>query len=712
MPTRRATRSTRPALVPVSVRESDQSWWVLLALILATFAAYQPAWHGGLLWDDDAHLIPPTLASVSGLGRIWTDFQVTQQYYPIVNTAFWIMNRLWGTETFGYHAVNIVLHACSAWLVFVILKRWSMKGALTAAALFALHPVQVESVAWMSELKNTLSGVFYLLAAFAYFRFDESRDRRWYLAAFAAFVLALGSKTVTATLPAALAVVLWWRHGRLDWRRDLVPLAPMLVVGVVAGVVTAWLEVAWVGAHGESFGLSGIQRVLLAGRAAWFYGAKAVWPAPLMFMYPRWSIDASALWQYVFPIALAAAIAGLWWMRHRARGPLAAALFFCGTLFPALGFVNVFPFRYSFVADHFQYLAILGVLVPVSIGATSVLQRWRPGLQEWVIAALLAAPLFVLTYRQSQFYVDAETLYRATLDANPSSLLAHNNLAALLLDGPESGWAEAERHATAAIAIAPDDAAAHNNLGLVRQRAGRFEDSVREHREAIRLDPEMAAAHYNLGISLGALNRLDESAAAYRESLRIFPSQAAARSNLGQLLARQGRLAEGAEEIRAAIAIDPDSPDMRMNLANVLLAGGDNEAAIAAYDQALVLRPGWGEASYNKGMALRRVSRTNDALVAFQAAEAALPGSAQVQVGLASLLVSMGRLEEAVMHYERALQLPNPPRPADLHNDVGLVLAQLGRLPAAIVHFEAAIRLRPDFASARANLARALRGGR
>ena len=665
-----------------------------------------------MLWDDDAHLTTPALASVSGLARIWTDFQVTQQYYPVVNTAFWVMNRLWGTETFGYHAVNIVLHACSAWLVYLILKRWSLKGALVAAALFALHPVQVESVAWMSELKNTMSGLFYLLAACAYFRFDESRDWRWYAAACIAFLMALGSKTVTATLPAALGVVFWWRRGRLDWRRDLLPLLPLFVAGIGAGIATAWLEVVWVGAQGGAFELSWIERVLLAGRAAWFYASKAVWPVPLMFMYPRWSIDASVAWQWIFPIALAAAFAALWWRRDRARGPLAAALFFCGTLFPALGFVNVYPFRFSFVADHFQYLAIIGVLVPVAYGVTTVAQRWRPGLQEWVVAVLVAAPLFVLTYRQSLIYVDAETLYRESLASNPASVLAHNNLATLLLNGPESGWAEAEAHAKTAVELEPDNAVAHNNLGLAWQRAGRLEDSVREHREAIRLDPELAEAHYNLGISLGALNRLDEAVASYRESLRLFPSQAAARSNLGQLLARQGRGAEGVEEIRAAIAIDPESADLRMNLANVLLAGGSPDQALAAYDQALLLRPGWGEAAFNKGMALRRLSRPAEALAALQIAQSALPTSPRVQVGLASLLVSMGRLEDAVIHYERALALPNPPNAAELHHDAGLVLAQMGRLPSAIAHFEAAIRLRPDFAAARASLARAQRGGR
>ena len=193
---------------------------------------------------------------------------------------------------------------------------------------------------------------------------------------------------------------------------------------------------AWVGAHGDAFRLSAIERVLLAGRAVWFYAAKAVWPAPLVFMYPRWTIDATVWWQYLFPVALAGVIAVLWGVRDRSRGPLAAALFFCGTLFPALGFVNVFPFRYSFVADHFQYLAIIGLLVPLAYGLTIALRRWRPRIQEGLVAGLVAVPLFALTLAQSRQYVSAETLYRSTLAANPDSLLAHNNLAALLLDGP------------------------------------------------------------------------------------------------------------------------------------------------------------------------------------------------------------------------------------------------------------------------------------
>jgi len=215
-------------IFPPKTADGDEA----LARTLGRLAAYQPAWRGTMLWDDDAHVIPPALASAEGLWRIWTDFTVTQQYYPIANTAFWVMNRLWGHDPLGYHLVNIVLHALSAFLVAGILRGWSVPGATLAAVIFALHPVHVESVAWMTELKNTLSGVCYLAALAAYLRFDERRERRWYALALAAFIVALGSKTVVATLPAALLVIIWWRRGRIEWRHDVVPLLPFFVAGV------------------------------------------------------------------------------------------------------------------------------------------------------------------------------------------------------------------------------------------------------------------------------------------------------------------------------------------------------------------------------------------------------------------------------------------------------------------------------------------------
>ena len=373
----RTAQPTQPQTAPaVRPSASPQLWLLFAGLVLLTLAVYYPAWHGGMLWDDDAHITRVDLRSLSGLWRIWFDVGATQQYYPAAHSAFWVFYQLWGDNTLGYHLANIVLHASSAFLVAVILRRLAIPGAVLAALIFAVHPVNVESVAWMTELKNTLSGVCYLGAALMYLRFDESRDRRWYALAAGLFVLALFSKTVTATLPAALLVIFWWQRGRIRWREDVVPLLPFFAIGVAGGLLTAWVERAQIGAEGPAFQFTFVERCLIAGRAFWFYLGKLVWPTDLMFIYPRWQVSQQVVWQYAYPIALVALVAALWWYRTRSRAPLAAVLFFAGTLFPALGFFNVYPFIYSFVADHFQYLASLGIIVLASAAAATLAARW------------------------------------------------------------------------------------------------------------------------------------------------------------------------------------------------------------------------------------------------------------------------------------------------------------------------------------------------
>ncbi|HUL73738.1 MAG TPA: glycosyltransferase family 39 protein, partial [Vicinamibacterales bacterium] len=435
-----ARKSRRPRSVPAAAPPSARPPWLLFALLLAaTLVAYAPAWHGGMIWDDDAHITRLDLRSVQGLWRIWFEVGATQQYYPVAHSAFWVFHRLWGDDPLGYHLVNIALHACSAGLVLVILRRLAVPGAWLAAVVFALHPVQVESVAWMTELKNTLSGALYLGACLAYLRFDAVRSRRAYALAAVLFVLALLSKTVTATLPAALLVVFWWRRGTLRWREDVWPLVPFFAIGLASGLLTAWVERTQIGAVGAAFQLTLVDRCLIAGRAFWFYLAKLAWPADLIFIYPRWHVSAAVWWQFLYPAAALALLAALWWYRTRSRAPLAAMLFFGGTLFPALGFVNVYPFVYSFVADHFQYLACLGPIALAAGGVATLAGRWRPALAAaspppaaLAGALALALPLGVLTWNQCRQYADAETLYRTTLARNPECWMAHVNLGKVL----------------------------------------------------------------------------------------------------------------------------------------------------------------------------------------------------------------------------------------------------------------------------------------
>jgi len=456
----------------------------------ATFVAHLPALRGGLLWDDNMHVTRADLRSLHGLWRIWFDLGATQQYYPLLHSAFWLEHRIWGDATLWYHLTNVALHAASACLVVLIVRRLKLPGAWLAGFVFALHPVCVEAVAWISEQKSTLSGVFYLAAALTYLHFDRgapgARRKSPYFMALGLFVLALATKTVTATLPAAMLVVFWWQRGRLEWRRDVLPLVPWFAVGASAGLFTAWVESTprLIGAQGPLYALTLAQRLLLAGRVPWFYAWKVLWPANLMFTYPRWKIDAGEWWQYLFPLGLAALAVALGLLARKNRGPLAGFLFFAGTLFPALGFLNVYPFRYSYVADHFQYLAALGIIVPAASGLTVLAGRISPGkIGAMALPALLLTTLGAATWRQSGMYRDYETLFRETLARNPGSSFLHSNLGVILMSTGREPEATVEFEA--AVRLTPDDPDYRVNLGLaLAQMPGRLADAVAEYRTA------------------------------------------------------------------------------------------------------------------------------------------------------------------------------------------------------------------------------------
>ena len=299
--------------------------------------------------------------------------------------------------------------------------------------------------------------------------FYKTTSMRWgyYWLAFAFFVCAVLSKTVTCTLPAAILVLIWWKRGRVGWR-DVCPLVPFCVVGAALGWTTAWIEKYRAGAEGTEWGYGFAERLLIAGRAVWFYAAKLALPAKLTFIYPRWNIDAGQWWQWLFPLAAVTAAVALWvWRRRIGRGPLAAMLFFVGTLGPALGFVNVYPMRYSFVADHFQYLASAGLIAAaVAAAATVVKQRTVRIVSGVVVIALFS----VLTARQGQIYHDQETLWRDTLAKNPDCWMAHNNLGVLLAARGDLPAARAEYQA--ALRIKPDVYDPYNNLGNLMETGG------------------------------------------------------------------------------------------------------------------------------------------------------------------------------------------------------------------------------------------------
>ena len=540
-------------------------WAFGLLLLGATLLAYAPAWHAGFIWDDNGHVTRPDLRSLHGLWRIWAEPGATQQYYPLLHSAFWLEHRLWGDSPLGYHLANIAQHAAAALLLLRILRRLELPGAFLGAAAFALHPVCVESVAWVSEQKNTLSAVFYMAAALAYLRFDRGRRAPWYAAASALFLMALAAKTVTATLPAALLVVLWWRRGRLSWRGDAIPLVPWLCIGAGAGVLTAWVERNYIGAAGTPYGLGAAARLLVAGRAVWFYLGKVFWPARLAFIYPRWSVDAAAAWQYLYPAAAAAALAALFLLRRRARGPLAAALLYAGTLLPALGFVDVFPFVYSYVADHFQYLAVaVAVSAAAAALATSAARLPPPGrLAAAAAAACAVAALGLLTARHCAAYGDAETLWRTTIARNPECWMAYENLGGVLLEKGRTDEAAAQFRR--ALEVKPDDDGAMNELGVALLQEGRSEEAVALFRRALKEAPRRAETHINIGVALLGAGRTDEAAATLIEGAFVT-SDVNLRKELLDLYQRMGPGSCALKAGRQGPAINPACPLVHSHL--------------------------------------------------------------------------------------------------------------------------------------------------
>jgi len=687
---------------------TSQTWrWSLLALALltATAIAYHPVWHGGLLWDDDGHLTRRDLATSIGLWRIWFEIGATQQYYPEVHSIFWLFNRLWGANTLGYHLANITLHASSAFLVALILRRLRVPGAVLAAAVFALHPMQVESVAWMSELKNTLSGVLYLGSFLTYLRFRDHRAPSTYRLALALFVLAVLSKSVTASLPAAILVVAWWQRGRITIKDDVRPLAPFFAIGLVAGIGTAWVERTLIGAQGADFQFSLLERTLIAGRALWFYLATIVWPTHLTFIYPRWDIGHAATWEFLAPASAIAVLAGLWTLRSRTRAPLASALFFAGTLLPVLGFVNIYPFRYSFVADHFAYLASLGVIVPLSAVVAIAAARLGGARQHATLATAtvaLGTTLAVCTWQQSTSYVDSETLFRATLARNPDCWMAYNNLGSILLSRRPHGAGAAVPMLEKAIALNPANAEAHTNLGLAWEQLGRIDDALAEHQAAVKLEPRLALGHNNLGNIHAKLERADDAIADFQEALRLNPNLKGVHSNLALALTMAGRLPEAVAEAGAAVDRDPDDAQAQDTYGLVLADTGRFDDAVKRYQEAVQLDPDNAEAHNHLANALRSLDRASEALPEHREALRLDPDNAAIHHDLALSLDALDERDESLLHYREAAR--RQPEMANLQDDLGDALRRSGQTDEALRCFKRAVALQPNYGPAHFHL--------
>jgi len=708
-----------------------------LLIVAATVTAFLPALSAEFVrWDDHINF----LANQSYRGLGWSHLRwmfassFTGHYTPVTWVTLGLDYLLWGMNPAGYHLTNLLLHAANAGLVYFIAVRlldaarpaprdgeWPLRlGGALAALLFAVHPLRVESVAWITERRDVLSGVFYLAALLAYLRFCETHQpreargrRRWYWGSVGLFALALLSKAIAVSLPVILVILDIYPLRRLTpevrgWlgpevRRVWVEKIPYVILSMAAGAVallagirdqnlTSAVKVGW------------LDRIAISFYGLAFYLWKSVWPSSLSPIYqlpPR--LDPLA-WPFLVSAVLVTAISGVAILcRRRAPALLAVWTAYVVTLLPVLGLVHFGP---HIAADRNTYLATMGwaILGGAGLGMCWSARRqrrvsaWLPVLVTGLPASVVTAFGFA-TWNQSKVWHDTKTLWTHAVTVSPSPI-AHTNMGFWLQNHDQ--LPDALAHFREALRINPERGPAHNNLANALAQQGQLPEAIAHYREAIRLRPEVHDFHNNLALALAQQGQLPEAIAEYREALRIHPDDAEIHVNLGLALTQQGQLPEAIAHYREALRIRPDDPDAHNNLGIALGRQGQLPEAVAQYLEALRLRPDDPDAHNNLGMALGRQGQLPEAVAQYLEALRVKPDHAEAHNNLGLVLANQGKLEEAAEHFRAAVRAN--PGSAQAHNNLGMALGQQGELPEAIAHFREAVRLRPSFAQAHNNL--------
>jgi len=593
-------------------------WLFAIVLVLATIFAYRPAWNGSFVWDDDFYVTKnPLLTAPDGVRRIWFSLESPSQYFPLTYTSFRIERMLWGLKPTGYHWVNILLHTANALLLWRLLAELRIPGAWLAAGIFALHPVQVESVAWITERKNVLMAFFFLLTLLAWTRFINERNQRpiqrsrahskqrakevtdagklnplswrFYWLALIFYVLALCSKSTACTLPAALFLILWLQRKRIDLRRVL-QIAPFIVLGLAMGLMAIWWERYHQFTLGPMFAFGPFERLIIATHTPWFYLSKLFWPAKLTFIYPQWMVDPKNPFSYIWLVAGIALCVAIYMARpYVGRSVEVAAAFFVATLSPVLGFIMLYTFRYTFVADHYQYLACIGPIALVSAGLVKLTDSVGYGRRFLsVLGILVLSVLGLLTWQQSATYRDSETLWRTTIDRNPGCWMAETNLGSELLERGNIDGASA--HLEKALRLKFDVPEAHNSLTSALFRKGDADAAIAEAHVALNFDPDNGETHAVLGMALMTKGLLDEAIAQlskavailpnysephYSKAVETLPNYSHAHYNLALALAEKGETVDAIAHYEKAIEAQPDLVEALTNLAWIFASSSE-----------------------------------------------------------------------------------------------------------------------------------------
>lgn len=707
---------------------------VALLLGMMVVGSYIPAMSGGFVWDDTVFTEEPLVREWDGIWKIWFspgEIKNEGHYWPLVYTSFWLEHKLWGFAPMGYHAVNVLLHTLICLLLWRILLMLAVPGAWLVAAVFAVHPLHVESVAWVIERKDLLSGLFYLAAIQVWLRFTEAPKRGRYLLALGLFGAAMLSKSIAVTLPVALAILVWWKKGGVSWT-DARRLAPFF--GVAAFIALADLQF-YQGREEVSLGYSLAERALIASRALWFYAGKLIWPTDLAVIYPHWDVRVGSLLAWAWPVAAYALASTLWLCRHRiGRGPLAGLAYFAVTLAPVLGFVDYGYMQFSFVADRYQYLGGIGVIAVV-VGAAAYGAGKAPANINGIlrgVAAIVLTLLASLTWRHAGIYRDPVTFFSHIVSLNPQARDAHLNLCAELIEvgrsqegldacliakdqRPEvpsvhanSGLAlirlgrydEAGRSLRRALEIDPKHKIALQNTAVLLMQRGDYSLAAEKYRETLAIDPDFVMAHGGLGEALFVLERYEEAIAAATTALDLGP-EAPIRGALHRLLGRSnralGRFDPAERHFRSALELEPQDAAPLFELSRLRREQQRSEEAEDYLRRARDLLPSDTSALQRVAEELRKQGLREEALEAYRAVLELDPDHAFAHGGMGHALFDLGRYDEAAEAMTTAISLREDlPMAAFLHVLIGRASKETGRLDAAVDHFQRAIELDPQ----------------
>jgi protein O-mannosyl-transferase len=630
-------------------------------IIVIALLAFFPSLNGGFIWDDYRLITENRLIHAhNGLYHFWFTTQAID-YWPMTYSTFWGEWRLWGMNPIGYHVTNLFLHIITSLLIWLILRKLSIPGAFFAAMIFLIHPVNVESVAWIAQRKNLLAMLFFLLAIFFYLKTEipspsshNQTSSFWYWLSLLTFILSMLSKGSVVVLPVLLLGITWW--SRPLEKRDLARIAPFFISALLFTIVNIWFQ-----RHGQDVVIRNagfVERLLGAGNVVWFYLYKAILPLNLSFVYPQWRVQADhPLWW--LPLSAALTVTAVLWVYRRkwSRPLLFAWAFFCVSLVPVLGITDVYFMKFSLVSDHYQHIAIIGVVVTAAAGWGVWRDRMRDAVRIGAdcVAVAVICTLFSLTWQQCGLYHDEITLYKDTLQKNPDCWMIHNN------------------------------------LGLALQNAGRPEEAIEHYQQALRLKIDYYEAYYNLGNALVQIGQPKEAIKRYDQALSFNPNYILANINMGNALTEIGQPQEAIRYYKIAIRLNPDFAETYYDLGNVYVRLGKPQEAIEYFNQALKIKPDYLQAHNNLGAALAESGQLEKAIEHFHQTLQLSPDDPDTHFNLASTLIQAGQPREAIKHFIKAIEAD--PEYVDAYFSLALTYAQINRSKEAINTAQKALRI-------------------